>query len=305
DDVEDIICYVKTHDDPTHPGEKRLRETLQQRYYHIKLRYTIDRFKCEHCQRHKLSGRGYGLLPEREMRIAPWEEVAIDLIGPWNIKVNGTASHIRSKFIQSWLSRYPRPMRCVHDQGGEFIGSEFQWLLNMFSVKDVSSTSKNPQSNSICERMHQTVGNILRTELYSNPPQNMTQARDIIDQALATAMHATRTTIATTLGSTPGALAFSRDMFLNIPLIADWTAIHAHREQFVNENLRRANRKRRQYDYAPGQQVLKKVHDPTKLGVRTSGPYTIERVHVNGTVTIELRQGVTERINIRRLIPYR
>ena len=355
DDVEDIICYVKTHDDPTtqwkialpeqmleetvswfhtvmgHPGEKRLRETLQQRYYHTKLRYTIDRFKCEHCQRHKLSGRGYGLLPEREMRIAPWEEVAIDLIGPWNIKVNGrmiefnaltcidtasnlveliridnkTASHIRSKFIQSWLSRYPRPMRCVHDQGGEFIGSEFQWLLNMFSVKDVSSTSKNPQSNSICERMHQTVGNILRTELYSNPPQNMPQARDIIDQALATAMHATRTTIATTLGSTPGALAFSRDMFLNIPLIADWTAIHAHREQFVNENLRHANRKRRQYDYAPGQQVLKKVHDPTKLGVRTAGPYTIERVHVNGTVTIELRQGVTERINIRRLIPYR
>ncbi|KAL7525212.1 hypothetical protein ACHAXR_000905, partial [Thalassiosira sp. AJA248-18] len=73
----------------------------------------------------------------------------------------------------------------------------------------------------------------------------------------------------------------------------------------VNENLRRANRKRRQYDYAPGQQVLKKVHDPAKLGVRTAGPYTIERVHVNGTVTIELRQGVTERINIRRLIPYR
>ena len=38
---------------------------------------------------HKLSGRGYGLLPEREVRIAPWEEVAIDLIGPWTVKVNG------------------------------------------------------------------------------------------------------------------------------------------------------------------------------------------------------------------------
>ena len=61
--------------------------------------------------------------------------------------------------------------------------------------------------------MHQTVGNILRTLLYSNPPQNMTQARDILDSALATAMHAMRTTVATTLGSTPGSLAFSRDMF--------------------------------------------------------------------------------------------
>ena len=118
-------------------------------------------------------------------------------------------------------------------------------------------------------------------------------------------MHVMRTTVATTLGSTPGALAFRRDMFLNIPLIADWQAIATRREHHVNENLRRANRKRRQYDYAPGQQVLKKVHDPTKLGVRTTGPYTIDRVHVNGNVSIILRPGVTEHINIRRILPYR
>ena len=73
--------------------------------------------------------------------------------------------------------------------------------------------------------MHQTVGNVLRTLVHSNPPQNMTQARDIIDDALATAMHAMCTTVATTLGSAPGALTFSRDMFLNVPLIANWQAI--------------------------------------------------------------------------------
>ena len=61
--------------------------------------------------------------------------------------------------------------------------------------------------------MHQAFGNILRTLLYSNPPQNMAKARDIIDSALATAIYAMRTTVATTLGSTPGALAFSRDVF--------------------------------------------------------------------------------------------
>jgi hypothetical protein len=71
-----------------------------------------------------------------------------------------------------------------------------------------------------------------------------------------------------------------------------------------NENLQRANRKRRQFHYALGQQVLKKVHDPTKLGVKTEGPYTIERVHVNGNLTILLREGITERINIRRVLPY-
>ena len=67
----------------------------------------------------------------------------------------------------------------------------------------------------------------------------------------------------------------------------------------------RQNAQRRTYDYAPNQLVLKKVHDPTKLGTRIDGLFNVQRVHVNGTVTIELRPGVTERINIRQVIPYR
>ncbi len=314
-----------------HPGEKRLRDTLNQHYYHPKLCYHIEKLKCKDCQKYKLAGRGYGLLPKWEVRIAPWEEVAIDLIGPIKVKVNGqqvefnaltcidmasnlvelisinnkTAKHIRDKFTQSWLCGYPCPVQCLHDKGGEFIGQNFQWLLEIFSIKDLCSTSKNPQSIAICERMHQTVNNVLRTLVHTNPPQNMTQARDIIDDALATAMHAMQTTVATTLGSMPGALAFAWDMFLNVPLIADWQAIARTCEHHVNENLWCANRRQHQYDYAQGQQVMKKVHNPTKLGVRTEGPYTIERIHVNGNLTILLCEGITERINIHGVLPYR
>jgi hypothetical protein len=61
--------------------------------------------------------------------------------------------------------------------------------------------------------MHQTVENILRLLVHANPPNNMPSAKDIVNDALATAMHAMRTAVATTLGSAPGALAFSRDMF--------------------------------------------------------------------------------------------
>ena len=152
--------------------------------------------------------------------------------------------------------------------------------------------------------MYQTVANVLHTLMYSNPPHNVTQAQNIVDQALALGMHAMHTMVATTLGSTPGALASSRDMFLNLPLIADWKAIASRRKHHVNENLCQTNRKRHQYDYAPSQQVLKKVHDPTKLGVRTTGPYTIDSVHVNGNVSIILHPSVTKCINIRRIIPY-
>jgi hypothetical protein len=220
---------------------------------------------------------------------------------------NETDKHIYDKFMQSWLCQYPCPVRCLHGKGGEFIGQNFQWLLEIFSIKDVCSTSKNPQSNAICERMHQKVNNVLRTLVHTNSPHNTTQARDIIDDALATAMHAMQTTVATTLGSTPGypdALAFAQGMFLNVPLIADWQAIAHTREHHVNENLQCANRKQRQFDYAPGQQVPKKAHNPTKLGVKTEGPYNIERNHVNGNLTILLCEGITECINIRRALPH-
>ena len=107
-DVKDLICWVKEHDDPLrkwkkalptsmikptikwfhlvtgHPGQKRLYLTLQAKYYHPQLRSQCDKYKCADCQKHKLSGKGYGLLPERELRSEPFEEVAVDLI--WSLE---------------------------------------------------------------------------------------------------------------------------------------------------------------------------------------------------------------------------
>jgi hypothetical protein len=84
---------------------------------------------------------------------------------------------------------------------------------------------KNPQSYAVCERMHQTVGNVLRTLLHGNPPQNIANAEQYLEEALSIAMHAMRAGVHTTLGSSPGNLVFNRDMFLNIPLIANWHVV--------------------------------------------------------------------------------
>jgi hypothetical protein len=138
-----------------------------------------------------------------------------------------TSACIAKKFALVWLTQYPWPARCIHDNGGKFIGPEFQLLLEGCCIKDVPTTSKNLQANAICKRMHQSVGNVLRTLLHGQPPQQLTGARakDFIDKALATTMHAIRVGIHSTLGSSPGSLVFNRDMFLNIPLIANWHAI--------------------------------------------------------------------------------
>ncbi len=123
--------------------------------------------------------------------------------------------------------------------------------------------------------MHQTVGNVLRTLLHGEPPQNIASAKEYIDEALSITMHAMRAGIHSTLGSSPGSLTFNRDMFLNILLIADWHAITQRREHLINDNLIRENQKRRRYDYVPPQTVLKKKWKPRKLGERTRGPYRV------------------------------
>ena len=266
--------------------------------------------------------------------LAPWDEVAVDLIGPWSIHINGqdlvfhaltcidtvtnltalvcsnniTAAHVGMRFENEWLARYPRPLQCIHDNGTEFTGSDFQRILTLNGIKDVATTSKNPQANAVCERMHQTVTNILRPLLHVHLPQNVQAAADIIDTALATASHASRSSIHRTLNVSPGALVFHRDMFLDIPLIADLATIRNHRQALIDENLRRQNLKRRSFDYQVGQQVLilnSDIH-PAKLDpTSTEGPYEIIQVHTNGTVTIRKSAFVTDRINIRRLRPFR
>jgi hypothetical protein len=46
------------------PGEKRLREMLNQHYHHPKFCYHIDRLKCKDYQTYEFAGCGYGLLPK-------------------------------------------------------------------------------------------------------------------------------------------------------------------------------------------------------------------------------------------------
>jgi hypothetical protein len=49
----------------------------------------VDNLNCEFCQRNKLDGKGYGFLPEREVRSIPFEECTVDLIGPLTVQVCG------------------------------------------------------------------------------------------------------------------------------------------------------------------------------------------------------------------------
>jgi len=204
-----------------------------------------------------------------------------------------------------WLARYPKPTSCVFDQGGEFTGWAFQHMLEENDIQCRPTTAKNPQANAICEWMHQAVGNSLRVLHRWNPPDGLANAQALVDAALANAMYATRASYHSGLQTTPGALAFHRDMILNIPLVSDLHLIREHRQQLIDERRITANRKRFTFDYQPNQEVLKLVYEPGKLEPRAIGPYRITAVHTNGTVMIQVAPHVIERISLRNIKPFR
>jgi transposase InsO family protein len=316
-----------------HTGTARLCQTLRTHFWIRQLQERVDQvvLSCDSCQRNKNPGPGQGHLPPRQDVGLPWEEVAVDLVGPWKVTVldtgtieffaltmidttttlseivrieNKTSQHVAMQFENAWLARYPRPLRCVHDPGSEFIGAYFQSTLVAYGIAHVPCTPKNPQSNAICERMHSTVGDMLRTLCRQDPPQNVATAVELVDSALASAQYGLRAAVHRTLGVSPGALVFQRDMLLPIPVLADYNMIRQRRQTVIDDNNRRENLRRRYRDYQVGDEVLLLTQNPATLQERSVGPYTVDQVHTNGTLTVQRVPNVYDRINIRRLRPY-
>ena len=189
---------------------------------------------------------------------------------------------------------------------GEFKGLEFKEKLEQWGIQDKEITSKNPTANSICERMHQTVANILRTRFNSHVAPDIQTAVQAVEDALAACNHAMRCSVSKSLlNNTPGEIVFARDMLLDIPVMVDLVRIRDNRQLQIAENLRRQNAKRLEFHYTVGGEVLIKVPSPNKLEPRTEGPYRITQVFTNGTLEIQRSAQVRERLNIRRLVPFR
>jgi len=226
---------------------------------------------CDYCQRYKAPGQGYGHVPPREDTARPWEEVAVDCVGPWTITLsNGqqvkvhaltiidvcttlaecirieekTAQHQAVLFVNHWLSRYPRPLRVIHDQGTEFVGLDFQSMLVAHGIQAVPTSVRNPQANAVCERLHKTAQDLLNISLRS-PPVTAADAIELIDSCLAAAQRSLRTMVHQTLNVSPGALVFGRDMLLPIPVLDDYNLIRERCQAIIDEHNRRENLRRR------------------------------------------------------------
>ena len=68
---------------------------------------------------------------------------------------------------RTWFNRYPWHTHVFMDRGSEFIAEFSEMISRDYGVKKKTIMTRNPQANAIVERVHQTIGNVIRTmEVY-------------------------------------------------------------------------------------------------------------------------------------------
>ena len=309
----------------------RTEMTIRQHFTLPKLQEDVQKTceRCHTCQLTKKTKKKYGKLPPKEPEADPWEILCVDLIGPYTIEHKGKktltlhcltmidpatgwfeivsipdkqADTIANLIEVTWLTRYPWPGRVQCDRGNEFMAEVKDMLKEDYGIKIKRISVRNPQANAIIERIHQTIGNIIRTFQVHSEEIN---EEDPWTGILATTMFATRATVHTTLGATPSQLVFGRDAILNAAFEADWGLIKQRKKELIAKNNERENSKRIDYQYTVGEKVLLKEGLNTKYGGNPySGPYKITRVNDNGTLRIK-KGAKYDTINIRNAHPYK
>ncbi|CAJ1950334.1 unnamed protein product [Cylindrotheca closterium] len=293
-----------------HCGQDRLIKSLQNHLHFPGLGAKVKAFveTCDECQRYKNNGPGYCHLPPHDDYPAPFEDVALDHDGPWTLDVSEFGKLVFHALTPIMDIASDLLELLIYNAAGSFTAPTFQLALNCNGITGVPITVKNLQSNTIVERSHATIDNMLRSYQTANIPDNVGTAFEVIDTVFASVQRAMRTAVNKSLGASPGAaIVFRRDMLLNVPAIVDLEQASDRRQAVAIGNNVTENKRRRYKNYNIGDEVLILAHKPHKIimGARATGPFTITtQVHVNGTVTIQRRNNVTELISIRRLKPY-
>ena len=150
---------------------------------------------------------------------------------------------------------------------------------NDYGLKRKRITTRNPQSHLIIERIHKTIGNIIRTFDVSNIVNN-----DRWLGILAATMFALRATYHTKLRAYLIQLVFGQDAILNIKHVADWEHIQQRKQLRINHNNKQENMRWNNHQYKVGNKILVKHKKNSKKKLEFMGTLPITQINDNGMV---------------------
>ena len=122
----------------------------------------------------------------------PWDTLSVDIVGPlpadrrheflivfvdcfsrYSILVpasNHTASTVSDALLRHVVPYFGTPRRLMSDRGREFVGAVWAKLTHSLGIQRLLTSPYHPEGNSINERSHRTINNMLRARLFEGVP---------------------------------------------------------------------------------------------------------------------------------------
>ena len=177
----------------THLGGQALWKLFSDRYFHkAGCRICIEVAQsCPQCQR----GSDYGHRQKTTGTIeskGPWDTLSVDIVGPlpadrrhefvivfvdcfsgYTVLVpasNHTADTVSEALLRHVVPYFGTPRRLLPDRGREFVGEVWGKLTHSLGIQRLLTSPYHPEGNSINERSHRTMNNMLRARLLRDLP---------------------------------------------------------------------------------------------------------------------------------------
>eukprot|EP00253_Pinus_taeda_P028153 PITA_28153 len=246
-----------------------------------------------------------------QLVIEPFERWALDFVGPINPSSNQrTYILVVTDYVTKWVEaeslpkdiegsviqllfhlfvRYGLPRELITDGGPQFVGNKLAATLNNYHVQHKITTPYHLQANGQVESSNKVIESILTKTIASH-------RRDWAAR-LPEALWAYITTWRSTTGYSPYQLVFGKQPIFPI--------------EFEIQTLRTAQEVGLDLIFHEGDWALlydSRFQDfPGKLQTRWLGPYKIQKVHDNGTLTVIIidGSGYAFKVNGHRVRLYR
>ena len=180
--------FAQEHHSATHLGGQVLWKLFRDRYdYKAGRRICLEIAQsCPQCQ----MGSDYGHRQKTTGAIqsrGPWDTLSVDIVGPlpadhrqeffivfvncysrYTILVpssNHTASTVNEALLRHVVPHFGTPRRLLSDRGREFVGDVWGKLMSSLGIQRVLTSPYHPEGNTINERSHRTLNNMLRARL--------------------------------------------------------------------------------------------------------------------------------------------
>ena len=219
-----------------HLGLRKTLSKVKQRYFWYQLRKDVKYWcsKCDTCAAKKAPHKKPRAPMCQYLVGAPWERVAIDILGPlprtnkgnrylmivgdyftkWKEAIpipDAEAATVAQKFVERIVSIFGVPLQIHTDQGSNFGSRVFKEMCQILGIHKTRTTPFRPKSDGMVEKFNSTVETMLSAFVSKNQ-------RDW-DEYVYILMLAYRSAEHESLGTSPCSMMFGREINLPIDLV--------------------------------------------------------------------------------------